>query len=292
MARPNPTPNPTPTLNYRSLYRWAPTNLLDETSSFTSFESITTYKESETCPKSRVFGKEDERFVKVMPYGKGEPVCADKSSDFCFIYSTAFKRLKLCLPLTGFERALLTEVNVALTQLHPNSWAFVRAFSILCDYFGHVPSVDVFLHFFEAKSPGKKLWVSFNGVDARVMCSLFQQSYKGFKGKFLKIYCSKFVATLLDRFPLYCVQEPELKKPRCLEELPTREREVCEFFSKLGAVFSTIELIKLEYNLKSLKAYIGTPFPLFLLMFLFTCMLYWFKLLCFFIFLCRHGAQC
>jgi len=204
MAPTNPTPPP---FDYKPLYRWAPTNLLDETSSFTSFASITTYKESETCPKSRVFGKEHDKFVKVMPCGKGEPVCTDESSDpegpFYFIYSTVFKRLKLRLPLTGFDRALLTEVNVAPTQLHPNNWAFVRAFSILCDHFGHTPSVDVFLYFFEAKSPRKKLWVSFNRVAGRVLLSLFQQSYKGFKGKFFKICCSKFDPTLLDGFPLY-----------------------------------------------------------------------------------------
>jgi len=63
--------------------------------------------------------------------------------------------------------------------------------------------VDVFLYFFEAKSLGKKLWVSFNGVAGRVLLSLFQQSYKGFQGKFFKIRCSKFDPTLLYGFPLY-----------------------------------------------------------------------------------------
>jgi len=63
--------------------------------------------------------------------------------------------------------------------------------------------VDVFVYFFEAKSPGKKLWVSFNGVAGRVLLSLFQQSYKGFKGKFFKIHSNKFDPTLLDGFPLY-----------------------------------------------------------------------------------------
>ena len=58
--------------------------------------------------------------------------------------------------------------------------------------FGHTPSVNVFLHFFEAKSLGKKLWMSVNGFVGRVLLSLFQQSYKGFKGKFFKIRCSKF----------------------------------------------------------------------------------------------------
>jgi len=90
---------------------------------------------------------------------------------------------------------------VALAQLHPNSWAFVRAFGILCNHFEHPPSVDVFLYFFEAKSPGKKLWVSFNGVAGRVLFTLFQQSYKGFKGKFFKVCCNDYDPALLDGFP-------------------------------------------------------------------------------------------
>jgi len=54
------------------------------------------------------------------------------------------------LPITSFKRELLTEVNVAPAQLHPNSWAFIKAFGILFNYFGCYPPMDVFLHFFEA----------------------------------------------------------------------------------------------------------------------------------------------
>ena len=43
--------------------------------------------------------------------------CADPEAPFFFMYATVFKRLKLRLPFTRFERALLTEVNMALAQL-------------------------------------------------------------------------------------------------------------------------------------------------------------------------------
>jgi len=60
------------------------------------------------------------------------PICADDKGNngelFCFVYTTFFKKVKLRLPFTHFERELLTELNFAAAQLHPNSWAFVRAF--------------------------------------------------------------------------------------------------------------------------------------------------------------------
>ena len=103
----------------------------------------------------------------------GEPVCVDNRSNggkpFFFLYRTVFKRVGLRLPFTAFERELLTEINTAPAQLHPNSWAFIRAFEILCGYLGILPSVDVFLHFFEVKKQGKSLWVSFSGVFGRIL---------------------------------------------------------------------------------------------------------------------------
>jgi len=206
MARTKTNLNPPPPVNYQALYRWAPEALLAETSQLNTHEDINTYKQSESQDKFHVFGKELDVYLKVLPCKKGVPMCVDDRADpnepFFFMYTMVFKRLKLHLPFTGFERALLTEVNVAPAQLHPNSWAFVRAFVILCNYLGHPPSVDVFLYFFEAKNPGKKLWLSFNGVEGRVLLTLFQQSYKGFKRKFLKICSSIHGPTLLDGFPM------------------------------------------------------------------------------------------
>jgi len=135
-----------------------------------------------------------------------------------------------------------------------------------------MPSVDAFLYFFEAKSPGKKLWMRFNGVAERVLLTLFQQSYKGFKGKFFKICYNKHDPTLLDGFALYWVEKPGLKRPRSLEDLARPDREMCQLLSSLGMVFNTAEMIKLEYSPKHLKGYIGILFD----SAHFTCILCWF----------------
>jgi len=151
MAQTKPTPNPPPSINYQSLYRWALDSLFAETSQIKTFKDVDVYKEGESDEKFRIFGREHDRFVKVRPCRDGEHVCLDDRADpkepFFFMYSTIFKRLKLRLP-------------------------FVRAFAILYNHFGHTPSMYIFLYFFEAKNPGKKLRMSFNGVAGRVLLTI------------------------------------------------------------------------------------------------------------------------
>jgi len=80
----------------------------------------------------------------------------------------------------------------------------------------------------------------------------------GFKKKFLKICCNIHDPTLLDGFPFYWVEKPEINKPKSLDDLAPPDREVCQLLSSLGVVFNTVELIKLEFSTKALKGYIGT----------------------------------
>jgi len=56
-------------------------------------------------------------------------------------------------------------------------------------------------------------------MTGRVILTLFHQSYKGFKGKFFRVCCSKNDHTALDGFPLYWVGKLNLKKAKTLDEL-------------------------------------------------------------------------
>jgi len=125
MARTKTTSNPPPNVDYKALYPWASTELLAETSTLNSSEDVRRHQEGEPDCKVRVFGRESDGYVSVLPHAKGEPVCANDRANngehFFFLYSTVFKRIRLRLPFTGFERALLTEINVAPAHLHPNN---------------------------------------------------------------------------------------------------------------------------------------------------------------------------
>ena len=78
--------------------------------------------------QDRAFARRHDEDISVLLSTPGEPVCGDERSNnrvpFFFFYQTVFKRIGMRLPFSGFERELLTKINVALTQLHPNSWAF------------------------------------------------------------------------------------------------------------------------------------------------------------------------
>jgi len=49
---------------------------------------------------------------------------------FFFMYSCLFADLHVSLPFDAFTAGVLRELNVAPTQLHPNSWASIHAFRI------------------------------------------------------------------------------------------------------------------------------------------------------------------
>ena len=57
MARTKTTLNPPPSIDYKSLYRWAPDSLLAETSQVNTFKDIEVYKKNESDEKFHVFGR-------------------------------------------------------------------------------------------------------------------------------------------------------------------------------------------------------------------------------------------
>ena len=88
--------------DYKSFYPWASSDILGETSNFTTSASIITYRKSEYPKNNCLFCKEHDKFVKVVPCREHEPVCCDESShpegSFCFIYSTISKNFSFVLP--------------------------------------------------------------------------------------------------------------------------------------------------------------------------------------------------
>ncbi|QCD79167.1 hypothetical protein DEO72_LG1g2806 [Vigna unguiculata] len=54
------------------------------------------------------------------------------SEKFFYMYMCHFLQLYVKLPFDDFTMGVLGLLNVAPTQLHPNSWAYLQAFRVLC----------------------------------------------------------------------------------------------------------------------------------------------------------------
>jgi len=96
-----------------------------------------------------------------------------------------------------------------------------------------------------------------NSVSGRGLLTLFQSSYKGGKGAFLKILALEHNTALLEGFPLYWTRLPTPQGARQMEELTLTEREGCARLEGLEVVFDIRKILDLEYRKVDLKLFIG-----------------------------------
>lgn len=55
----------------------------------------------------------------------------NSGNDFFYAYCCFFYDMYVRLPLTTFEIDVLKTLNVAPTQLHPNTWRYIQAFAVM-----------------------------------------------------------------------------------------------------------------------------------------------------------------
>ena len=245
--------------SYDIQYPWAPLDLKQECTGFCTEKRVQAFREKQALCK------EDENDVIVGVCELDEPVCRDGTlpprETFTFIYATLFERLGFRLPFNNFEKGLMTTLNVAPAQLHPNSWAFIRAFHILCKGLGIQPTPAMFLYFFELKSgSSRSVWYSLSGAGGRGLLTLYQSSYKGFRGAFVKILAPEHNPTLLEGFPLYWTKSLVLKRARPFEELDPADQRGCAELEGLEVIFNIRKILDLEYREVDLKLFIGIYF--------------------------------
>jgi len=203
-------------MGYNSFYPWAKCDILHEFSIFTTSDQVKNFRHVQALSRYGI-----ETHIVVIPCSYDELVCKNCQNEkpLCFFYETLFTKLGVRFPLSLFERGILNMMNVAPTQLHPNSWAFVHAFQILCIHFVIDPTSDMFFYFFEFRPSKRISWASLKGASGRGLLSLFQSSYKSFKGKFLKITRDFPDSDLLEGFPLYWSSHPKSQTSRALDTL-------------------------------------------------------------------------
>ena len=108
------------------------------------------------------------------------------------MYASVVDELIVKMPFSNFEIQLLEVLHLAPTQLHPNGWAFAKAFERFCRVRNLFCSVRVFLHMFRPYHPvfekdsGKKYWVSLHGKQKYQIFKLFVDSWKDWKSSYFR----------------------------------------------------------------------------------------------------------
>ncbi|XP_020213764.1 uncharacterized protein LOC109797988 [Cajanus cajan] len=146
---------------------------------------------------------------------------------------------------------VLRILNVAPTQLHPNSWAQMQAFNNLCRCIGVTPSPWLFLHFYYTRPTDLAKWLSLNRVSDRQLFDSFTSSYKNFKAGFFRItirpngrrfFCDENNESL---FPFYWTPTPRPYDILSREDLSPEEQLDLDLLLQLPRGLPTKRLINL-----------------------------------------------
>ncbi|MED6222058.1 hypothetical protein PIB30_060811 [Stylosanthes scabra] len=124
--------------------------------------------------------------------GSEERVCyVDPEGDDCiFVYESIFTKAGVKIPFTEFEVEVLRECKITPSQIHPNSWGFLRAYQVECQELGIPISLCVFHHLFKLTKPfskDKQQWLSFRANQGRKVFRMNEESVKDFKNLFFKV---------------------------------------------------------------------------------------------------------
>ena len=95
--------------------------------------------------------------------GVTDHVCHSRENalhNFFFVYNTFFADLHITFPFDDFSIGVLRILNVAPTQLHPNSWASLQTFRLLCRIFRLQPTPESFLYYYNTRSSTYVSWLS------------------------------------------------------------------------------------------------------------------------------------
>lgn len=152
--------------------------------------------------------------------------------DFIFVYNTFCSDLHVTLPFDEFTMGILQILNVASTQLHPNSWATLQPFRIICDIFKILPMLQSFLFYYNSRPSTPMSWLSLSSPSRSIRFAPYTTSYKNFKEKYFKIFVELdgrpyfYDTDGRTKFHFHWTQTPTRIVSWLRPSLTTRDREI------------------------------------------------------------------
>ncbi|MED6145655.1 hypothetical protein PIB30_027374 [Stylosanthes scabra] len=127
----------------------------------------------------------------IAPDSEDRVYYVDVENDSCiFVYEAIFTKVGIRLLFTEFEVEVLKGCGIAPSQIHPNSWGFIRGFEVICHEFGFPTSLGVFHHLFKLTKPfskEKQKWLSFRANQNMKVFEMLEESVRDFKCLFFKV---------------------------------------------------------------------------------------------------------
>lgn len=225
--------------------------------------------------KLKISSTGHEEDVVVLSCDEGERVCdqemAGELDQSYMMYMVVLEEFGVKIPLTPFEMDVLKYLNVAPSQIHPNSWAFIRGFEIVCKAFDLEPSVAVFFHFYGTKDINKGTWIA---VSAHAGKRLFPQYASNYKKRwhdtFARVQGAPECSTssvLVDgkpKFPLRWTSDPVAVKGFDYDKMSSYEQALVCFLEKFS-LLNIHELLDREGDCKRLDGFLRECFFIILL---------------------------
>jgi hypothetical protein len=212
-----------------------------------------------------VSGTFNESDVILEPVEEGEYVTCVPSSEpaFFYMYTRFIEDFHLYFPFTQFQMSMLRVLNVAPTQLSPNSWSFIKAFELVC--FGldiSEPSVVVFFSFYHIKSLFPNNVVSLSAQPNRGLFGLYSSNYKNYKDAFVRVRGGEgcrdvmYAADDTPLFPFHWTTNPRLIRGAIYERLSEFERDTVAYLESLNQM-SPRDLLDAEHAPAVLEKYLS-----------------------------------
>ncbi|MED6156458.1 hypothetical protein PIB30_014423 [Stylosanthes scabra] len=167
--------------------------------------------------------------IEFLQCSSTERVC-DRGTNggWFFMYTCVLAEIGVRFPFTLFECSVLRQINCAPSQIHPNSWGYMRAFQVLMEYLEESPSLEVFFYLFQVKGVDRGAWVTLSSHQGRTIFCPFKATYRDFKEYYVKVRSAEdsfpfyLDEHLAEKFPLYwnkrhvqCLGVEEAKIPDC-----------------------------------------------------------------------------
>ncbi|GAU41179.1 hypothetical protein TSUD_89750 [Trifolium subterraneum] len=156
---------------------------------------------------------------------------------------------------------ILRLLNVAPSQFHPNSWAFVKGYELLCYALDLEPSLGVLFSFYHVKSLTPGRLVSLCAQPNKGLFKLFASNFKNYQDSFFRVRYGPGLHSLMydtdgDRlFPFYWTEDPRVIKGVYDDVLTSFEKEMIAFLESFNLI-DIKDLLRRETNAKCLTNFI------------------------------------